>query len=87
MPRYYLHVRWGREFELDRDGVDFPDVETLKRETVVAAANVWRDFPNLGLDPAHFAVEVTDEFGTPVLSIPFVEALTADPPQGQMSYL
>ena len=48
MPRYYLHVRCGREFELDRDGVDFPDIETVKRETIAAAANVWRDFPNPG---------------------------------------
>ena len=63
MPRYYLHVRCGREFELDRDGVDFPDIETVKRETIAAAANVWR-ISRIRLDPAHFAVEVTDEFGT-----------------------
>jgi hypothetical protein len=74
MPRFYLHVRRGREVELDREGSEFGSLHDVEREALKAAAKVWAMMPPTA-DPNHFALEITDEDGTAVLSISFADAL------------
>jgi hypothetical protein len=78
MPRYYLHVRRGREFVLDRDGIQFPDQVTVELEAMRAAAKAWRAM-KVTADPSRYALEITDAAGESVLTIPFSDALKAEP--------
>jgi len=42
LPRYFFHVHDG-EFILDREGKEFPDDATARREAIFAAANMLAD--------------------------------------------
>lgn len=37
MPRYFFHIREHDTFELDREGVELPDIRAARREAVAAA--------------------------------------------------
>jgi hypothetical protein len=74
MPRFYLHIRRGREVEADREGVEFPTLAIAEREAVKALAGAWRKMPS-NMDPTRYTLEVADEEGRPVLAIPFPNAL------------
>jgi hypothetical protein len=77
VPRFYLHVRRGREYALDREGYEFPSVEVARHEALRAAQKAWRRIPE-GQDPAAYAIEVEHESGVMVLSVSFVDALAND---------
>ena len=44
MSLFFFHVRNGST-TLDRDGVEFPDVEAARREAIVACGELLRDVP------------------------------------------
>jgi hypothetical protein len=77
VPRFYLHVRRGRDYALDREGYEFPNVEVARNEVLRAALKAWRRFPE-GQDPSAYAIEVEHESGVMILSVPFAEALSTD---------
>jgi hypothetical protein len=74
MPRFYLHLRRGREVEHDREGSEFASLQDAEREALKAAAKVWAIMPATA-DPNRFALEITDDDGRAVLTVPFSEAL------------
>jgi hypothetical protein len=77
MPRYYLHLRRGREVALDRDGMEFPDRVTVELEAMRAAAQAWRKL-EVSADPSRYVLEIMDEAGQSVLTIPLSDALMAE---------
>ena len=77
MPRFYLHVRRGQDYALDREGYEFPTVEVARNEALRAALKAWHRLP-AGQDPAAYAIEVEHESGVMILSVPFAEALSTD---------
>jgi hypothetical protein len=77
MPRYYLHLRRGREVALDRDGMEFADRVTVELEAMRAAAQAWRKM-RVSADPSHYVLEIMDEAGQSVLTIPLSDALMAE---------
>jgi hypothetical protein len=81
VPRFYLHVRRGRDYALDREGYEFPNVEVARNEVLRAALKAWRRLPE-GQDPSAYAMEVEHESGVMVLSVPFADALTIDTAAG-----
>jgi hypothetical protein len=42
MPRYYFHIEDDR-VEIDRVGVELPDIETARNEAVSAAGQILRN--------------------------------------------
>ncbi|MBM6595382.1 DUF6894 family protein [Microvirga pudoricolor] len=69
MPRFYFHIRNGDAFEdTDPDGEDLFDLEDARAEALQVARDFCEDWPraNPGL-----AVEVVDEAGRTVLTVPF----------------
>jgi hypothetical protein len=81
VPRFYLHVRRGQDYALDREGYEFPTVEVARNEALRAALKAWHRLP-AGQDPAAYAIEVEHESGVMVLSVPFAEAFTMDRAMG-----
>ena len=77
MPRYYLSVRYrGRLFQ-DEEGEDIPSAIEMKVRALETARDLIRT-PFLTIpDWLDCTLEVTDESGTAVLSVPFPDALDA----------
>jgi hypothetical protein len=77
MPRYYLSVRYRDRLFRDEEGEDMPSGIEMK----VRALETARDLigtPFLAIpDWLDCTLEVTDETGTMVLSLPFPEAVDA----------
>jgi hypothetical protein len=69
MPRYYFNVRDGFDLDEDDEGVELPDVEAAKAEAI-ATVEELRD--ELGADAAGIELEVTDEEGRRLLTLPFM---------------
>ena len=60
MSLFFFHVRNGST-TLDRDGVEFPDVEAARREAIVACGELLRDVPAGVLKGASLRLWVTDQ--------------------------
>jgi hypothetical protein len=68
MPRYYFNVRDGRDVDEDEEGVELPDLEAARAEALATVAEL-RD--ELGPDAARIELEITDDAGRRLLTIPF----------------
>jgi hypothetical protein len=68
MPRFYFNVRDGRDLDEDDEGVELPDVEAARAEAL-ATVEELRD--ELGRDAAGIELELTDDAGRRLLTIPF----------------
>jgi hypothetical protein len=77
MPRYYLSVRYRDHLFQDEEGEDIPSAIEMKVRALETARDLIRT-PSLAIpDWLDCTLEVTDETGTMVLSIPFPDALDA----------
>ncbi|MGO4526996.1 hypothetical protein AB4097_19315 [Microvirga sp. 2MCAF35] len=80
MPRFFVHVRSnGHCGSYDAIGLDFPDVETARCQTLRAAQGLIGVFAARGQDPRDHAVEIENEAGHVVLHMPFSEIFLRDP--------
>jgi hypothetical protein len=73
MPRYFFNVRDANGFRKDDEGQDFPNLEAAHVEALKTAEQLW-----IGMPPdvarAGMAFEISDESGTMLETVPFVEA-------------
>jgi hypothetical protein len=60
MPRFYFDVREGQLFVEDRDGLEFPDIDTAEQEEIQAAASIGKERLPRG-DTRDVTVEVRNE--------------------------
>ena len=71
MPRFYFHVRDGREF-IDDEGLELPGLDEAREQAVISAGEAIRDlgkrFWNSGEE---WHMEVSDEIGETVCSLTF----------------
>ena len=80
MPRFFVHVRsYGHCWSYDQFGLDFPDVETARSQTLSAAQGLRDVFASHGKDPRDHAVVIESEAGEIVLHIPFSEIFPRNP--------
>jgi hypothetical protein len=87
MPRFFFHIQ-APDKGLSRDelGLDFPDVETARREAVRAAQDLERVFAACGQYPHDYAIEVENDTGAVVFRLPFCETLRRSLPQFHLTY-
>ena len=77
MPRYYLSVRYRDRLFRDEEGEDMPSgIEVKVRALETARDLIGTRFFAIP-DWLDCTLEVTDESGTAVLSLPFPEAVDA----------
>jgi hypothetical protein len=80
MPRFFVHIRSnGHCWSYDEFGLDFPDVETARSQTLRAAHDLIDVFAARGEDPRDHAVEIENEAGEVVWHLPFSEIFLRDP--------
>lgn len=73
MPRFYFHIRNGDAFEdQDPDGEILPGLQAARAEALQIARDFWEDWAHAEIG---MAVEVVDEDGRTVLTVPFAEAV------------
>jgi len=63
MPRYFFHVREGRELNRDGEGQDFPDVEAARKEAVNSVREILGEKILHGGALNHRSIEIADETG------------------------
>jgi len=73
MPQYFFHIRNGDAFEdTDPDGEDLPDLDAARAEALQIARDFWEDWAHAEIG---MAVEVVDEAGRTVLTVPFADVV------------
>ena len=77
MPRYYLSVRYRDRLFQDREGEDMPSEIEMKVRALETARDLIRTRSLAIPDWFDCTLEVTDESGTMVLSVPFPDAVNA----------
>jgi hypothetical protein len=79
MPRYFFHVRDGDTLHRDTTGRDFAGTEAVLKEAQHYAAGVLREAAVRGQDASVRVLEVVDEEGEQVVTLPFVRSIEDDP--------
>ena len=77
MPRYHLSIRYRDRLFPDHEGEEFPSEVEMKQQALESAQGLLRTRSLVIPDWLDCTLEVTDETGTTVLSIPFPDALDA----------
>jgi hypothetical protein len=70
MPRYYFHVRDGREFR-DEEGHELEGLDEAREQAVIAAGEAIRDLGKRFWAGEEWHMDVTDESGVSVCSLTF----------------
>jgi hypothetical protein len=68
MPRFFFNVRDGYELDEDDEGVELPNFEAARAE---AFATVEELREELAGDAAGIELEITDDTGRRLLTVPF----------------
>jgi uncharacterized protein DUF6894 len=77
MPHYFLSVRYRGRLFRDEEGEDIPSAIEMKVRALETARDLIRT-PFLAIpDWLDCTLEVTDEIGATVLSLPFPDAVNA----------
>ena len=77
MPRFYLHMRNERTVE-DHEGLILEDAEAARLEAIRSARDILAAEVRLGRLHLGGAIEVADENGQPILTVPFRQAVTIE---------
>jgi hypothetical protein len=77
MPRYYLHMRNERTVE-DAEGLFFEDAEAARNEAIRSARDILAAEVRQGRLSLKGSIEVADENGQPILTVPFREAVSVE---------
>ena len=78
MPRYFFHVRDGRDFP-DNEGAELPDLSAVRAEAIASSGEMLRDSKGAAdfWSGDDWTMNVTDEAGQPVLTLRFSGTLHA----------
>jgi hypothetical protein len=70
MARYFMHLLNGHGLELDREGVELPDVEAARRHALQAGVDIVASELKDGCPSVHLTVYVDDEANERILTLP-----------------
>jgi hypothetical protein len=76
MPHFYLHVRNVKTYAPDEEGEDFPDLAAAREKALIGARSILSEEVKGGALDLRGAIEIADEKGEIVLTVPYSEAVT-----------
>lgn len=76
MARYFLHLRDGSEQVLDPDGVEFKNLDSLRKAVLDAARDIMCGDLRDGIIDLRFRIDAEDAHGTIVYTLPFKHAFS-----------
>ena len=80
MARYFLHLRDGTEEVLDPEGVDYTDMEAVRRAVLAGARDVMaNDLKSGGVLDLSFRIDAENGTGKIVHTLPFKHAVNIIP--------
>ena len=77
MPRFYLHMRNDRTVE-DREGLILEDADAARLEAIRSARDILAAEIRTGRLDLAGEIEVADENGQPILTVPFRQAIVIE---------
>lgn len=78
MVRYRFNITDGHTTAHDPEGADFLDLGGARAEATASVLRLLASSDGRGLCRRHWRMDVTDDGGLPVFSLPFGHALVAD---------
>jgi hypothetical protein len=79
MPLYHLHIRRTSTRLPDEDGAEYPSLEAAREDAVQSARELLATHIRNGRLPIDWSIEITDEEGVVVLTVPFRKAVDYPP--------
>jgi hypothetical protein len=74
-----MHLRDGTEQILDPEGLEFASVDAVRKATLIAARDLMTGDVRAGVIDFRFRIDVEDEAGAVVYTLPFKHALSIIP--------
>jgi hypothetical protein len=74
-----MHLRDGTEQILDPEGLEFPTIEALRKAVLVSARDLMTGDVREGVIDLRFRIDVEDEAGEIIYSLPFKHAVNIIP--------
>jgi hypothetical protein len=76
MARYFLHLRDGTDEILDEEGIEYADMDAVRKAVVTSARDVMAgQIRDLGVLDLRFRIDAEDETGDTVYTMPFADAI------------
>ena len=75
MPRFYFHVVDGTSIAQDDEGVCLPNLAAARRTAMTGARDIMASELHRGSIDLSWRIEVTDQAGETVLTVPFADAV------------
>lgn len=79
MARYFMHLRDGTEQILDPEGLEFLTIEAVRKAVLVSARDLMTGDIREGVIDLRFRIDVEDEGGDIVYTLPFKHAVNIIP--------
>jgi hypothetical protein len=79
VPRYYMQLRDGTEQLLDPDGIEYADMDALKKKVLLAVRDMISGDALGGVIDLRFRVDAEDRDGVIVYTLGFAEAVRVIP--------
>jgi hypothetical protein len=79
VARYFMHLRDGTEQILDPEGLEFPSIEAMRKAVLVSARDLMTGDIREGVVDLRFRIDVEDEGGAIIYTLPFKHAVNIIP--------
>jgi hypothetical protein len=79
MPRYYMQLRDGTEQMLDPEGIEYADLDDLRKKVLIAVRDLISGDVTSGLVDLRFRIDAEDRDGVIVYTLGFDQALNIIP--------
>ena len=79
MVRYYMQLRDGTDHLLDPDGIEYADIDVLKRKVLVAVRELISEDVKGGVIDLRFRIDAEDRNGVIVYTLDFADAVNIIP--------
>ena len=79
MARYFMHLRDGTEQLLDPEGLEYASVDAVRKAVLIAARDLMTGDIREGVIDFRFRIDVEDESGEIIYSLPFKHAVNIIP--------
>lgn len=79
MPRFYMQLRDGSEELLDPDGLEYADIDGLKKKVLVAVRELISEDVKSGVVDLRFRIDAENREGVVVYTLGFAKALDIIP--------
>ena len=79
MVRYYMQLRDGTDHLLDPDGIEYADIDVLKRKVLVAVRELISEDVKGGVIDLRFRIDAEDRDGMIVYTLDFADAVNIIP--------